>query len=77
MPLALLQSGQCHNKHYEQRFTHKNSRWQQRKQRRATKIKGELRAILQLCWTTLKTNQCKKMRIYNTELKLARFIRIM
>ena len=39
-----------------------------------TKITGELRAILRLCWTTLKTKRCKKMRIYNTMLKLARFI---
>ena len=41
------------------------------------KIKGELRAILRLLWTALKTNWCKKMRIDNTALKLARFIHIM
>ena len=34
-------------------------------------------AILLLCWTTLKTNHSKRMRIYNTELKLAKFIHIM
>ena len=38
------------------------------------KIKGELRAILRLRWTALKTNWCRKMRIDNTALKLARFI---
>ena len=48
-----------------------------KKEHNATKIKGELRAILWLCWTALKTNRCKKMRIYNTALKLARFIHIM
>ena len=48
-----------------------------KKEHSATKIKGELRAILWLCWTALKTNRCKKMRIYNTALKLARFIHIM
>ena len=47
-----------------------------KKEHSATKIKGELRAILWLCWTALKTNRCKKMRIYNTALKLARFIHI-
>ena len=30
-----------------------------------------------LCLTALKTNSCKKMRIFNTILKLARFIHIM
>ena len=58
-------------------FTCKNSRWRPRKQSSATKIKGELRAFLRLCWTALKTNWSKKMRIYNTTLKLARFIHIM
>ena len=48
-----------------------------RKQGSATKIKGELRAILRLRWTTLKTNWCKSMRIYNTALKLAMFIHVM
>ena len=41
-----------------------------------TKIKGELRAILGLCWTVMKRNQVKKVRIYNTVLKPARFIHI-
>ena len=39
-------------------------------------LRANLRTILLLCWTTLKTNQCKKMSIYNTALKLARFIHI-
>ena len=55
----------------------KNSRWRWRKRHSTTKIKGELRAILSLRWTILKTNWCKNMRIYNTALKLARFIHIM
>ena len=63
-------------------FTRRNSRWRRRKQRlvkqrSAMKIKGELWAILRLCWTALKTHRCKKMRIYNTALKLARFIHMM
>ena len=36
----------------------------------------KLRATLRLRWTALKTNWCKKMRIYNTALKHARFIRL-
>ena len=32
---------------------------------------------MRLCWTALKIDRCKKMRIYNTALKLARFIHIM
>ena len=61
----------------QQTFTCKNSSLRQRKQGCKTNITGELRAILRLCWTALKTNRCKKMRIYNTTLKLARFIHIM
>ena len=37
----------------------------------------KLRAILRLCWTAMKTNWCKNMRIYNTAVKLCRFIHIM
>ena len=44
------------------------------KENSAVQQKGALRAILQLCWTALKTNRCKKRRIYNSALKLARFI---
>ena len=57
--------------------SHKNSRRRWRRQCSATKIKGELRAIFRLCWTAVTTNWCKKMRINNTALKLARFIHIM
>ena len=48
-----------------------------RKQRSAKKIKGESRAILRLCWTTLKANRCKKMKICNPALKRSQFIHIM
>ena len=69
--------GQCHKRHYEQRFPLKNSRWRRGKQRSDMKIKGKLRSILRLGWTTLKTSWCKKMRIYKTSLKLASSIHIM
>ena len=62
---------------FKRRFSHFiYSRWRRRKQRSATKTKGELRSILRLRWTALNTNWCKKMRIYNAVLKLARFIHI-
>ena len=37
-------------------FARTNSRWQRKKERSATKIKGDLRAILRLRWTALKKN---------------------
>ena len=48
-----------------------------RKHCSATKIKGESRVILRLCWTALKTNRCKKIKIYNTALKRSWFNHIM
>ena len=83
----LLRLKHCLQRHIESpslnEFTRRYSsflatlRARRRKQRRATKIKGESRAILRLCWTALKTNRCKKMKIYNTALKLSQFIHIM
>ena len=32
------------------------------------KLRANIRTILRLCWTALKTNRCKKMRICNTML---------
>ena len=62
---------------FKRRFSHFiYSRWRRRKQCSSTKIMGELRSILRLRWTALNTNWCKKMRIYNAALKLARCIHI-
>ena len=74
---SVQKSGQCHKRHYKQRFTLKNSRSRRGKQRSDMKIKGKLMSILRLGWTTLKTSWCKKMRIYKTSLKLTSFIHIM
>ena len=42
-----------------------------------SEARRKLRATLRLRWTALKTSWCKKMRIYNTALKHARFIQLM